>query len=417
MNAFTTAREVFRFYAGAGARVALRNSALGAAIVTLLFGMFPSPLQMLFAVAKSLTAAETPPWAFYLVVFLGTVLAFHAVPQVSAGCTGWLRSLPASTVVHRRAITAALVLVQAPIFIFVTGCSLGVLLAPEPHLAPLKLLAFGPLAVSAALVAMPSARRVSVTMAALTSVLLIAHGGAVGFVVACIPLAAAEALATRAEATTPGPSWRSLRRLPYHIAWRAISWRAIPPFLSAALPLAATWFYQVNNELTATTSMAAARLGGLVAVVFLLSGLANALHRRRPVWGWERSLPCSSLRRVLHDATSLALGILPLLVVVAAMDFGAAVAIAAMSPTMALVAAAAIRRAGTRLAGAAGEILLIGSVMVTAVAITPWAVLMSVAAMPIAARFAAERERDRPVSSWLELHHSTEGDGLAWSAR
>jgi hypothetical protein len=196
-----------------------------------------------------------------------------------------------------------------------------------------------------------------------------------------------------------------------------MSWRALPPTLAAALPLAGAWLFRVNNDLDAAAAATAAQLGGVIAVTLVLAGLANALHLRRPVWGWERSLPWSSERRALHDAASLAAGVVPVWLVVAVMDIGAAVAVAAVSPLLALLATAAIRRAGARLSAAAGEVLVFGGLAVAALALIPWAIVLCVAATPLAVRFAARRERDRPVSHWLELHHSAEGDGLSWSAR
>jgi len=238
MSEWPAARATFRFHAGAGARVALRNSVVATAVALFLLGMAPNPLRLLVALASSLAAAHTPPWALYLIALLGAALARHATPQVAA--------------------------------------------------------------------------------AALASVLLAVHGGFVGLVAALPSLAVADALAGRTDRSARSTRWQSLERLPQHIAWRAMSWRAFPPLLAAALPLAAAWFYRVNNDLNATAE--------------------------------------------------------------------------------------------------AGEVLLIGGVIVTALAVTPWSILACVVATPLALRFATRRERDRPVSPWLELHHSAEGDGLSWSS-
>ena len=417
VRAWAIAQATFRFHALAGARVGLRNSVVGGTVALFLLLMAPYPLLVLRALADSLAGADSPPWALWVMTILGAVLARRAAPQVLAGHSGWLRSLPVSPAVQRRAITAALVLVQVPILVFALCCLLGVVLAPGLRVAPVKVLAWAPLAVAAGLTALPAARRARVVAACVAAAALAGSGTVVGLVASPAALVTADALAGRPAVQRRRARWRSRGGLPQHIAWRAISWRALSPMLAAAVPLAGAWLFRTNNDLDPAAAAAAARIGGVIAVMVSLAGLANALHVRRPVWGWERSLPWSSQRRALHDAASLAAGVVPVWLVVVAMDIGAALAVVAVSPMFALMAAAAIRRAGARLSAAAGEVTVLGGLIVVVLALVPWSVVLCVAATPLAVRFAARRERDRPVSQWLELHHSPEGDGLSWSAR
>lgn len=417
MSAWSAARATCRFCARAGARVALRNSVIGTSAVIFVGLLAPSPLHLLRVLAGSVAAAGSPPLALWLLALLGAVLARQAVPQVLAGHSGWVRSLPVSLAVQRRALTCALVLVQAPVLLFALGCLLGVVLVPGLDVAPLKVTAWFPLAVAAALPALPGPRRAWVASACLAAVTLAASGTLVGLAASLPALAAADAVAGSIVSRRRRARWRSDGWLPQRIAWRALASRAILPMLTAVLPLAGAWLFRANNDLEAATAATAARVGGVLAVTLVLAGLAGALHLRRPVWGWERSLPVSSGRRALDDAAALVVGVVPVWLAVAVMDIAAALLVAAVSPLLALLAAAAIRRAGARLSGAAGEVLLLGGLVVVMVGFGPWAAVLCVAATPLAVRFAARRERDRPVSHWLELHHSVEGDGLSWSAR
>lgn len=404
-----------RFHAMAGARVALRNSALGMAVVVFVIGMSPEPVVLLRALAVGTAAAGAPSAAHYLIALLGLALTRQAQPQVSAGRTGWLRSLPVSAGAQRRAVTAALVLVQAPALLFALGCAFGVALAPGLRLSAVKLLALLPIAVAAAM-AGAARRRLLVLIACVAAVVLAASGGAPGLVASVIPLAAADRLAGFQRRHRYRRPWRSRGQLDLHIAWRALTWHALPALLVAALPLVAAWFYTVNNDLTAHAAATATRLCGGIAALFLLSGLADALALRRPVWGWARSLPLSSSQRIRLDAALLAFGLVPVLVVAAIIDVAGALVLAAASPLLALVAAGAMRRAAFRLTAAGGEVLVVGGAVVVALTVTPWSLVPCFFLMPLVLRRAARRERIRPVSRWLELHHMPRGDGLWWNA-
>ena len=191
------------------------------------------------------------------------------------------------------------------------------------------------------------------------------------------------------------------------MAWRALSWRVIPCTLPAAIPLAGAWFFRANNALTASEAVDAVRLCGVVAVTLVLAGLADALHLRRPVWAWARSLPWSSAQ---HDAATLVAATAPVLLAIVMLDLVAALTVLAVMPLLALTAAGAIRRAGARRTAAAGEVLLVGVLVTTALALSPWSVVALVAVTPLVQRLAVRRERRASPSRWMELHHRVEGD-------
>jgi len=160
----------------------------------------------------------------------------------------------------------------------------------------------------------------------------------------------------------------------------------------------------------------AALLGGGVAVVFLCADLGEVLGARRPAWPWARSLPQSARQRVLFDAGLLAVLALPAVAVTAWIDPLSALAVAAITPSLALRAAGAMRRAPERRTGASGEILMAGLPLAAAVALLPWIALLVPLAVPWALASAAARDRHQKVSRWLELHHLAVGDPQSWSA-
>ncbi len=378
--------------------------------------MAPNPVALMRELARGIAATGAPGDALYMLALLGVALARQASPQVSAGQMGWLRSLPASADDRRRATTAALVLVQAPALAFALCCALGVALTPGLRLSAVKLLAIAPIAVAAAMTVAATRRRAWVALACAAAVGLAVGGGVPGLVASIIPLVAADRLAGIAPRRGHRRRWSRQRHLERYLAWRAVSWRVVSTLLTSALPLAAAWFYTVNNDLTAGGAASAVRLCGGIAELIVLAGLADALALRRPVWGWARSLPWSSARRVRHDAALLLAALVPVVIVAGVIDVRGALLLAAATPLLCLVAAGAVRRAGTRLTAASGEIVLVGGLVVAALAVSPWMIVPCLLATPIADRMATRREQVRPVSRWLELHHRPEGDGLWWSA-
>lgn len=367
VTAWRAALAGFRFHATAGARVALRNTYMGvAAVLFFVIVGAPSPLRLVYGVARSLAAAGEPPWALAVMALLAVALSRAAVPQLTAGEGGWIRSLPLGAVGQRRALVVAFVLAQAPVL----GCALAsviaVAIAPGMSLSAAKLLAMPAIAVGAALLGLP--RR------------------------------------------TRHVRWHGRGWLPQRVAWRALSWRVVPCTLPAAIPLAGAWFFRANNALTASEAVDAVRLCGVVAVTLVLAGLADALHLRRPVWAWARSLPWSSAQRVRHDAATLVAATAPVLLAIVMLDLVAALTVLAVMPLLALTAAGAIRRAGARRTAAAGEVLLVGVLVTTALALSPWSVVALVAVTPLVQRLAVHRERRASPSRWMELHHRVEGD-------
>jgi hypothetical protein len=216
------------------------------------------------------------------------------------------------------------------------------------------------------------------------------------------------------------PAVRKARRsssfgLEFRIAWRAIGRGLVGAWFLGLLPVGAAFAFITNNELAPEHVRLGARLGAGLAVMLLLAQMAEALAVRRPAWPWSRSLPWSAAQRVSSDAIFLGIHALPL-IVLAALIHPAALTVLGILPLLALRAAGAMRRAPERRTGAAGEVLLEGSLLAALVALLPWTALLPLILAPWAWRAAAERERAQKVSRWLELHHLAVGDPQSWSA-
>ncbi|MEP7381657.1 MAG: hypothetical protein ABI910_08220 [Gemmatimonadota bacterium] len=411
-------RASLRFHAAAGARVALRNSVIGTMGAVFVMGSAPQPPGLFRPLASGVAGAESSPWSLTLVAILGAALARQAVPQLSAGYAGWMRSLPTSSVARRRALVGALVMAQAPLLVFVLCAWVIVLVTPQWHVAPVKLMACVLILLGAAMLAVPVGRRATVVVASLIAMVAATTASGVGLVVSLLSLIFADRVAESDSAPARAPRRRrqpGATLLPYRIAWRAISWRAIGPLVYAVLPVGFAWLMCVNNQMVGAEATTVMRTGGTLGVVVTVAGLASVLQLRRPTWAWARSLPTSSAERVLHDAVTLLAAVVPVWVVVAAVDVRGAVAVVTVSPLVALLAAAAMRRAGARITGAQGEVLAVGLLIVVAVSQSWWLTLACISLTPAALLLATRRERMGAATQWNERHHSTVGDALAWT--
>jgi hypothetical protein len=211
-----------------------------------------------------------------------------------------------------------------------------------------------------------------------------------------------------------GSGW-DVRSLPARIAWRALGWRLARGYGLALLPWLAAALFCRNNRLVPLHVVRAALLGGGASCVVLLASLAGALALRRPAWPWARSLPWPARRRVLDDAALLGVCCLPLPVLAGALAPAAVPPLAALVPWLAVRAAGAIRRPAERRLGAAGEILMEGLPLAGLVALLPWSAAILLAALPLAVRAAAARERRQKVGAWMERRHLPAGDPQSWS--
>ncbi len=409
------ALPVLRFHLAVGARLAMR------VLVPLVAAGFGAGMLLgndfLGSLARSLFGVGLGGGSAIVIAALCLGAAELSGPRICRGVSGWLRHLPASGLAHRRAATLAIAVSQVPLLLLLLV--LAAFSSLVPGLLIRRALQLAVTALAAALCVTPARRRWLAAPMALAAAVFAGVGGWWMLALGAVLLAAADWTAGDLAATGP-PSAHLSRRssggwIEARIAWRALGWSLPGTYLTSMLPVLAAWAFVAHNDLAPQYVRLAARLGGGVASVLLLSSLSESLAVRRPAWPWSRSLPWTAQRRVTADALFLGLHALPL-ILLAAVIHPAALEALPILPLLALRAAGALRRAPERKTGAAGEILGEGMLLASLVALLPWAGLAALAGVPFALRAAAERERLQKVSRWLELHHLAAGDPQSWSA-
>lgn len=414
----STTAALLRFHLATGARIALRASVPLAAVFVVAVGLSEEPELALRRLAARV-AADPPDAALALgLLALAVGLAGWASPRVTLGLGGWIRHLPASSAAHRRAAGVAVGLVLAPLLTLVAGLMIAGWIQGA-HVQVAKLAGLPLLGLGAAYCALPNRRRVLVAACALAAAIGGLAGSWVLVLAGVVALALADALAAGSIVhSRHDPGWRARGGpLLWTISRRAIGLKALLGALPSFVILGACALFLRNNELTREQAALGARLGGGVAVTVMLAGLADFLALRRPVWPWARTLPWTSARRVALDAAFLALATLPIFLLLAGLDAGAAVCVLGALPLLALRAASAMRREGKFATAASGAILVEGMLLSAWLAFLPWlAVLYALASLP-ALRLAARRERTLQVGRFRALHHSAAGDPLSWEGR
>jgi hypothetical protein len=409
------ALPVLRFHLAVGVRLAMR---VLVPLVTAGFGVgMVLGNDFLGSLARSLFGVGRGGGSAVVIAALCLGAAELSGPRICRGLNGWLRHLPARGLAHRRAATLAIAVSQIPLLLLLLVLAAFSSLVPAVLIRrALQLLVT---ALAAALCVTPARRRWVAAPMALGAAIVAGAGGWWMLASSLVLLASADWTAGDLAATgAPSahlPSRSSAGWIEARIAWRALGWSLPGTFLTACLPVLAAWAFVAHNDLAPQYVRLAARLGGGVGAVLLLSSISESLAVRRPAWPWSRSLPWTARRRVRADALFLGLHALPLVLLAAAIH-PAALEVLPVLPLLALRAAGALRRAPERRTGAAGEILGEGLLLAALVALLPWAGLGALPLVPFALRAAAERERLQKVSRWLELHHLAAGDPQSWSA-
>ena len=113
---------------------------------------------------------------------------------------------------------------------------------------------------------------------------------------------------------------------------------------------------------------------------------------------------------MLGDACLLGIPLCAVPLGLAAVNATQALVVAALVPLAATSASAAIRGAGNRQTGAAGECMLVVLAVGGAITIWPLLSLAAIAAAPLFVWLGAWRDRNRVATSWIELHHAAAGD-------
>lgn len=367
---------LLRFHLAAGTRLALAAAVPLAGIAVVAIGMHENPAKALEHIAAWIAAPAPSFGAIAALALASLALAIWAAPRVMLGSDGWIRHLPLSSAHHRLALILAI------------ACAEGFVIAGAVGLAALESWRSGRIAW-------------------------------LGFIVPPVVAVATAALALGLRRVRRRRTWRTWpirsRSLDVRIASRALGSRVLSAWFSGAIPMGAAILFVTNNVLPEDAARQAIRLGGTLATTLALASLADALAIRRPSWPWARSLPVTSRHRVVRDATMLGVFCLPFLVWTTVLDLRSAAAVAAVTPLLALRAAAAMRRGGESRSAASGPVLIEGVFASAFIALLPWLGIVALAAIPVALRAAVERERALKVTRWSALHHVAAGDTLSWT--
>jgi hypothetical protein len=412
---------LLRFHLSGGARVAARNAIATIGLIIIVLGSAPDPWVWLRFLAVGVAASGVGSGPLIGLALIAVGLARDAVPRLTLGLGGWTRSLPATLVHHRRAVTYALPMIQLPLAAAVVVAAVLTAAAYHVPLSGPKLIG-APVALVAAGAAVVPARRGFLSAPAFLAsafAAVLGHWATLAiaialFVVADLaagPLRFAVRRSRVASPAMPGT-------LPmFRFTWRAVGWRLLAPLPAPALALAAAWFYTRNNELVGPDVSFVARLWSVIAIALYVGAVADVMVTRRPAWPWVRSLPWSSTARAADDA--LAIGVPGAVVALASgiVDARTVVVSLALLPPIAALGVLLSPGARRRLTRVSGALIAIGIGLAIGVAFYPLLSVPALAMTPVLIRAAARRDRGQVVTGWHELHHDATGDSLAWSVR
>jgi hypothetical protein len=408
-------KAILLFHLRVGARLALQSfTPLFSAIVALIMlQMYPA--AMIATIARQVYAPPSSTGVLLVLAALAFALPAWAAPRMAHGLNGWIRHLPVSGTGNRRGLALALIVVQTPLAV-----SLGILAfaAHDQGIALFRpiLLKLAFLLLGASLAALPVKHRATAGALACGGALAALLGGTWMLPAALASFLLADRVSGPIRETRAHRPWHTAgASLEFRVAWRALTWRLIPPYLVAMLPLGFTALFIQNNELTGKFLSGSARFGGTMAMTLFLAILSETLSVRRPVWPWARSLAWSSYRRVLSDALFLAAHAVPILAVAAFIHAQSALAVLVSLPLFSSRAAGHMRRIPERRTGI-GPFVLEGFLASSLIALAPWTIILALAVAPAAFLSARNLDSRQKVTRWLEKHHDAGGDSLSWSA-
>lgn len=417
MTIFQDKRSVqafFIFHLSVGTRLALRKLApVLAAIFAAYFILRPEFFHEL--------SAGFVQAGFLMTGILSTVISLSiagmAGPRVCHGLDGWIRHLPASSRMHRRLAIFAIFIAQIPILVVLASLSVYALIRFEApaaaYLAGLPLLGL-----ASAQYVIPVKRKMVIRPLAIIACVCLASGHWLFILGGLTLFLVTDSISGSLSPIRKHPSFHhSFKGSLLHltIAWRAIRFRIIIPYLLSLWVLGTTALFLSNNNPAPSLAVKAICFGGTLSIAVFLAFVSNMLVTRRPPWPWVRSLPWSAKVRILIDALFLSLHTVPLIILIALMNRKAVFPIIVSLPFLALYAVHITRHALEYRMAASGKILLAGSLAALSISLIPLISPLFLVLTPFVLKFAVEAEQSQKVSRWLELHHLAAGDPLSWS--
>jgi hypothetical protein len=421
---------LIRFHWAAGARVALRANALTLGIVVFAFGWSapaPQPMRVLRHFVLGVVARANAPDQGPRMTLAGiaVALAIAAVPRVSLGGAGWMRSLPVDRRISWRAAVLATSAAQIAIAAFAVIAAVTSLVAYRTPVSVAKVVTIPIMIVGIAMTVIPARNPLGRVLAAAAGATAIAGTwlfGAAALVLLGIADVVADGVPTsnkrRRSRSVASPGGSSATAIWVRASWRAMGLRGvIGSALVPVVPTAFAYFITRNNpDLSPETSAEVIRICGGIAVAIFAAGTANALFVARQPWPWARSLPWSSTDRVIVDMLAIGLPLFAVPIALAPLDVRQALIVAMVVPAASAFGAASLRGTGKRQTGAAGESLVLTLVAGVGVGLWPTLAIVALALTVPVVRWASARDRAWRVTQWTELHHGAAGDP-AWLSK
>lgn len=411
---YSGVKALMHFYMQSGIRLAFRVllplAALSLGAMVILRPEFFYHLAAAFLEGRFLSSA-VPTTALLLII------ASLAAKRISCGNSGWIMHLPAGNAGFRHAACLGVWIVLLPVLLLIALLALAASRMQRLEIG--SYLAGLPLAgAAAALITLRVKRRMQTfAMASIACLCLTATDWiAMGF--GAFLLFIADAFA--------GPLKRSRRKsgfsrkkfgiaLPLVIIWRAMGIRLLIPYIISFFPILFLFLFLSNNPYEFRQANAVFRLCACMSCVLFTALFCHILSRRRPPWGWEKSLPRGASARVLWDFLLAGTHVFPLILVYAAVDPMGIIGPVIALPAFLLYCVLAMRREAEMRFGAGGAISGAGAIGALLIAISGWAALFIFLFIPLLWRRAAACDRLLRISRWDERSHIADGDSLSWS--
>lgn len=405
---------VFRFHLHVGIRLALR---IFIPVVAIFFALYYLLRPELF---NSLMA-QILDGGFLLSGITATIIclivAGFASRRICLGLCGWIRHLPVEGVVHRRLAGFAVSVAQIPMLAILAG--LAAIAVKFYHVSALPFFAGLPLVgVSCGLCVLPVERKLFARPMAAMAAIFVSSNHWLFLAGGIFLLIAADRISGPLIQKKKHAKFRKPFKGMFLLAsmnWRALRLRPLVLYLLCLPFLGGAQLFIANNDPEPLLAEKMIRFGGALGLILFCSLYANMLASRRPPWPWIRSLPCSAKTRIIWDSAFIGLHAMPIVVLVGVMNFKSMLPLALSLPLLAVLSAYSIRFAFESMMGAAGKILLLGTLGSLVLCLLPWSSVCFLVLIPWALHLGKKAEKQQKVSRWLELHHLAAGDSLSWS--
>lgn len=406
---------ILRFHFHVGIRLGMKVLAPALALAFASFYIFKLELFVFLAQVIFLEGHVLISGLLFTTI---TLLACRAISyRVITGLHGWIRHLPFSSPMHRRLAGFSIFVAVSPMLFVMAWLILllsgGLEIAPWIYLAGLPVLGL-----SSAFVVLPIGRAVYAKPAALFGCLLASSGNwsLIGLSLLMIIFSDFLSGPLRIQRLKDRP------RISFNIvgfgallSLRSLGLRLGYPYLWALSVFGLMRIFSLNNPADASLSAAVATFGGGAGLSLFCAVLAHEISIRRPPWPWSRSLPWSSMRRILQDTFLMGFLALPLFFIYSFLSIDSVIPLLLSFPSLSAFSAYTMRAGYNFRTGAYGRIIICGILGALLLSLWPWLAFLFLILSPVLFNWAIRTERNLKVSRWIERHHLPAGDSLSWS--